>query len=102
MVGLAATSVGSRRVADLDAGAYIAGAGEGGKEIILHLALLTVGGSLAVIDPVEVAAGTLVVVTESASTVDANDWIYSIVLASSTLGASITRIGGTGAVGSYI
>ena len=72
MVGLAATSIGSSRVANLDAGADIAGAGEGGKEVILHLALLTVGGGLAVVDSVEFAAGTLVVVTEAASAVDAH------------------------------
>ena len=70
MVGLAATSIGSGSIANLDAGADIARAGEGGKEVILHLALLAVGGGLAVVDAVEVAAGTLVVVTESASAID--------------------------------
>ena len=102
MVGLAATSIGSGSIANLDAGADIARAGEGGKEVILHLALFAIGCCLAVVDAVEVTAGTLVVVTEPASTVDANDWIYSIILASSAFGASITRIGSTGAVGSHI
>ena len=69
MVGLAATSIGDGSIGDLDAGADITRAREGSKEVILHLALLTVGGSLAIIDAVEVAAGSLVVVTEAASAI---------------------------------
>ena len=98
MVGLAATSIGSSRVANLDAGAYITGAREGSKEVILHLALLTVSGGLAVVDAVEVAAGTFIVVTESTGAVNTHDGVDSIVLASSTFGASITGICSTGAI----
>ena len=102
MVWLAATAIGRSRVANLDAGAYIAGTRERSKKVILHLALLTVGGSLAIIDAVEVAAGTLVVVAESTGAVNTHDGIHPIILAPSALGTSVARVGSTGAIGRNI
>ena len=102
MIGLAATSVRSSRVANLDAGANITGAWKGGKEVILHLTLLSGRSGLAIIDPVEVTAGSIVVVAEATSAVNAHDGIDAIVLASGSFGTGITRIRSAGAIGRNI
>ena len=99
MVGLTATSIWRSSVRNLDAGAYIAGAWEGGEVIVLHLAFLPRGGGLAVVDAVEITARTIVVVTETTSTIDAHGRIDAVVLASSTLGTGIAGVGDTSTIG---
>ena len=65
---------------------------------ILHLAFLPRGGGLAVVDAVEVAARTIVVVTEATSTIDTHGRIDAVVLAASAFGAGIAGVADANAV----
>ena len=127
-IGLTAASIWHCGVADFNAGADVASARIGCKEVwkwtkgrndmskhaelnskarknlsnraltILHLAFLPRGGGLAVVDAVEVAARTIVVVTEATSTIDTHGRIDAVVLAASAFGAGIAGVADANAV----